>query len=616
MTLVHVEKNYLENNYLQDPDPYLGTEVLAYMGMQCNIVVDNSKTLGQQALLNIGSGKTLGQQALLNIVSSKTLGQQALLNIGSGKTLGQQALLNIGSGKTLGQQATIYIANFPSTGGQQAQFNINDYPAAKGQQATLGIAGQKTPGQQASFTVDSQKTWGQQALFHIDRTTGAGQQANLLISGTSAHGGMQYIRGNFNHLQCEGYLEADYMEEPYLAHVICAHGGMQVNFDVTEENPLGQQAQFVLSQPFHKGMQAQFVLSYPLYKGMQANVIQNRLKEIGQQAQFNIIDHKTYYGQQGQLTLNHTAFLGMQAQIVAITTLGMQVLIALYNTNRLRMLCDFPSRGLSTATGTNAWGNPAGVGKNWRSNSTAAGDFSALNLNTDIVEEAFRSASTSGINLDCDTERPQGVFLDTLGILEHNISSSATINLLGSNDPTFSSISVTIPLAARQDDPNIYYIAPTLPNSGYRYWRLSIVDPTNSDGFIQVGTIVFGAASLFVGECFVDDVEFQLKDYTDSVQTEGYTNVNNSRAQKKVLRLDFRSLAYQKSNFRLMRRMFREERTVLKCLWIPTPDPINEEYSARFAMFSKMVQIPVERHNHKGGEADYVTFTLELDESK
>jgi len=573
MTLVHVEKNYLENNYLQDPDPYLGTEVLAYMGMQCNIVVDNSKTLGQQALLNIGSGKTLGQQA------------------------------------------TIYIANFPSTGGQQAQFNINDYPAAKGQQATLGIAGQKTHGQQASFTVDSQKTWGQQAFFHIDRTTGAGQQASVSTSGTPAQG-MQYIRGNFNHLQCEGYLEADYMEEPYLAHVICAHGGMQVNFDVTEENPLGQQAQFVLSQPFHKGMQAQFVLSYPLYKGMQANVIQNRLKEIGQQAQFNIIDHKTYYGQQGQLTLNHPAFLGMQAQIVALTTLGMQVLIALYNTNLLRMLCDFPSRGLSTATGTNAWGNPAGVGKNWRSNSTAAGDFSAFNLNTDIVEEAFRSASTSGINLDCDTERPQGVFLDTLGILEHNISSSATINLLGSNDPTFSSISVTIPLAARQDDPNIYYIAPTLPNSGYRYWRLSIVDPTNSDGFIQVGTIVFGAASLFVGECFVDDVEFQLKDYTDSVQTEGYTNVNNSRAQKKVLRLDFRSLAYQKSNFRLMRRMFREERTVLKCLWIPTPDPTNEEYSARFAMFSKMVQIPVERHNHKGGEADYVTFTLELDESK
>jgi len=66
----------------------------------------------------------------------------------------------------------------------------------------------------------------------------------------------------------------------------------------------------------------------------------------------------------------------------------------------------------------------------------------------------------------------------------------------------------------------------------------------------------------------------------------------------------------------LMRDMFRRERTVLKCLWIPTPDPDNQEYSARFAMFSKLAQIPVESHNHKGGDADYVTFSIELDESK
>jgi len=310
--------------------------------------------------------------------------------------------------------------------------------------------------------------------------------------------------------------------------------------------------------------------------------------------------------------------LGMQVEVVNQFPLGMQTTISLYNTKNLRILCSFPSRGLSTAAGVNAWGYPAGQGKNWVSNTTEAGDFSPFNLNTDIVEEVWRSdaPTLTGISLDCDTERPQGVFLDTFAILNHNMTTSASVTLIGSNSSTFAPVGVTIPLEVREDDPNIYYIAPTLPNSGYRYWRVSIDDSSNTKGFVQIGTIIFGASSLFTGECFVDQVMFQLKDYTDSVSTEAFTNVTNSRAQKKILSLEFRSLAYLKSNFRLMRGLFRVKKTVSKCLWIPTPSATNQEYTARFALFSKLVQIPVEQHNHKGGDADYVSFSIELDESR
>ena len=107
-----------------------------------------------------------------------------------------------------------------------------------------------------------------------------------------------------------------------------------------------------------------------------------------------------------------------------------------------------PSRGLAGATGMNEWGFPAGQGQSWRSNSTAAGDFSPFNLNTDLVEQKWRSATLTGINLDCDTERAQGVFMDTLGILEHNLTTSATVSPAATVKETSSS-AWTLPRAPR-----------------------------------------------------------------------------------------------------------------------------------------------------------------------
>jgi hypothetical protein len=64
-----------------------------------------------------------------------------------------------------------------------------------------------------------------------------------------------------------------------------------------------------------------------------------------------------------------------------------------------------------------------------------------------------------------------------------------------------------------------------------------------------------------------------------------------------------------------MREMFERDRTVNKCLWIPTPSETNQEITARFAVFGKMATIPTEKHNNKGPSADYVTFTADVDES-
>lgn len=559
MTTVTQEFGYLEYPYLEYS--YLSGNILASMGEQARFIIDKDSPAGQQAAFEIKDFENpLGQQAGFQIVGT-----------GDDGFYGQQALFSFPDiPEELGHQAEIQIANAEAAMGQQAQFLVE------------GTSEGGLIGQQAVFTIpDARGFYGQQANFQIQGEgddSFFGQQSDFVI-GSSPAKGMEAFLTNWAHLQKGRYLERDYLVDAYLAADICAVGGMQADLVVTE------------------------------------------LTEFGQQANFQIVGtgDDGFYGQQANLRVADVeAAQGQQADFITLSSYGHQVNISLYSPTNLRILCEFPSRGLEGATGNNAWGNAAGEGNNWKASSTQAGDFEAYRLNTDIVEEVWRSASgvTTGVTLDCDTERPQGVFLDTFAILNHNLTSSATINLIGSNVSDFSVIGQVIPLQALGGDENIYYISPGLPTQGYRYWRIAIDDSSNTDGFISIGTILFGASRIFFGECFVDDVEFELRDYTDSVKTEAFTNVKNSRAQKKVLRLDFRSLDYTKGNFQLMRSLFRRSRTVLKCLWIPTPDPTDQEVTARFALFAKMTKVPVERHNNKGAQADYISFSLELDEAE
>jgi hypothetical protein len=153
---------------------------------------------------------------------------------------------------------------------------------------------------------------------------------------------------------------------------------------------------------------------------------------------------------------------------------------------------------------------------------------------------------------------------------------------------------------------NMYYIAPSLPLTPYRYFRFIIEDTGSTT--IQVGTILFGSSIIFQGECFVDTVQFGKKQFADKVFTEGHTNISNDRGKKRFLALEFKDLNFGKANFRNLRDMFDDAGTILKCLWIPIP-----QTASRFAVFGKLNEIPEETHNTKGD--DYVSLSVRVDES-
>jgi hypothetical protein len=376
-------------------------------------------------------------------------------------------------------------------------------------------------------------------------------QISRLLGGSLATK-MNYGRGPVLHQICGGYLIDPYLMMPYLGPQICAH--VRTQFSRMLNKTLAVKAQIQGKINTTRSIKAQYN--------------QHIFKAVPVKGQFNRI---------------------------ASFRMHSQVLVALYNTTNIRILHNFPSRGTS--------------GTNWTvvSGGTAAGSFSVNNLNTDIVEQVYRSTTTSFV-IQCDTQISQGVFLDTLAILGHNFTRSATVLLQGSNDITFATVPFTETLTTAVD--NIYYIAPTLPVASYRYWRLDVNDFTNTDGYLQIGTLIFGSATIFNGECFTDEVVRRKVHFADRVKTEAFSNVSNDRALKYAFGIKFQRLNFAKANYTNLSEVIDTVRTSLKALWIPTP-----QYPSRFAVFGKLSEMPVENHKVMGKDADYIDMDINVDES-
>lgn len=557
MTREYVDIGYLEQDYL-DQDYASGTR-LSSGGMQFNVVVDSQKNNGLQFQGVIDSGKYKGTQFHAELDNIKNYGLQY-------------------------------------------NSDIIDY--------------KNNHGIQYQPIIDSEKYNGLQFSGEINNVRSLGLQFKSEVEGTKNNHGLQFIadinRGRVtaieflkNHYQSyylTGYLDGDYGEGPYLTEYFGIRLPLQFLADTATQAKRAFQYQVhVANYPTSRGLQHQTVIDKSIGYGTQFQVVSTQSKNSGLQFQAHILDKLKNYGMQLLGNLTKERGLGVQFQGITQKSYAIQFLSTIYNTKYLRILHNFKSRGLTNT--------------NWSSNSTMSGDFGPNNLDTDIVEQVWRSENgvKSSLKLTCDVGLNTICYMDTLAILNHNMTVAANIVLLMSNDPLFSSGVTAITIKARKL--NTYYISPDLPTQGFRYFQFQIDDITNTNPYIEIGTIVFGAADIIHGENFTDEVDFEMVDYSDTINTEGFTNVSNSRALKRKLTLQFDSLDYEKRNYAILRNIYQTYRTTHKCLWLPTPDVIDQDKTDRLAIFGKLTTVPKERHNNKGGGADYVTFTIDLDES-
>ena len=431
---------------------------------------------------------------------------------------------------------------------------VNTKDTARGSQFLGLITGkQKNVGASFSGKITNDKKTGVQFLSFNTKENKKGSQFRALVDSGAISFGQEFFQTKIASYVRGGYLEGAYLSSPYLHY----------------ENEKRPSVQFLGFNTKLKSKGVQFLGKITTEKNTGVQFLGKITKDDSRGAQF-------------------LAF--------KITRRGLQFRSVIYNTTQMRFLTEFASRGLT--------------GDNWTATSTQSSTSNAFhvkNLNTDIVEQVWRSTSLVTQTLVCDTQDTAGVYVDTLAILNHNLTQGATVIFQGSNDSNFASVGVSEVL--ENNVKNTYWISPSIPLNAYRYWRFEISDPANQDGYIEIGSIVFGAASIFSSdENFTDEVSFGFKQFEDKIFTEGHTNVSNDRGQKKFIELSFDKLKADGANFKSLRRAYLQYGTLLKVLYVPIPkDP------ATFSVFAKMSEVPQESHIYTGGH--YVSVDISLDES-
>lgn len=595
---------YLNNPYLTEP--YLGDTGMFAFASQVELVIANApKTLGAEVLRQIvDSADARGMETARTIADRpRALGAEVLRQIvdepdARGMEVRRQIVDRM---RVVGAETELTIlADDPVGAEVDRQTTVND---ATGAEVLRQIVDRtKVMGAETTLEIDRTKLLGAEVLRRIvDHPDATGMEVlRRQVDRTKAFG-MEIRRDHsIAHWFIEelGYLGEPYLTDPYLGPGLAGQMGWEVERHLNKQKDMASQVERLLNKDKKLGMEVLLrIVDRPDATGAEAQRILFKDKDLAAEVLLRQVDRlKTAGAEVLRRIVNRTDATAAQVNRYRAQEFAMQVRLVLYNTNRMRILCDFPSRGTS--------------GLNWTATSTAAGDFSANNLNTDIVEQVWRSATgVTSVVLNCDTEIPQGTSIDTLALLNHNLTTEAIVTVEGADNPSFSPVEQSFAVVPTRL--NAYYIAPTFPTLQSRYWRLIIADPTNPNNKLQIGTIVFGTSVVFQGECHTDNVTRKWRHFADKVPTEGFTNVSNDRALKRAIGLEFKFLRFQKGNYKALVDIFEHDRTSIKCLWIPDP-----QEPTRFGVFGKLVQIPDEVHRNLGAEAsDTVDFNLEVDES-
>lgn len=302
--------------------------------------------------------------------------------------------------------------------------------------------------------------------------------------------------------------------------------------------------------------------------------------------------------------------------------------MAAYNLSQLRILWELGMDGLKY--------NIFGSG----TSTSIPGDFSILNAKSDIVEQVYRTSSieTCYIQMDCGVPDEnlielgtKAIVVDTFALLNTNLTVKAVVKLYGYGDEATSPPSTPDQFLAQPSKELIFtaspssdssevdfiWVSPTQRIQKYRHYLIVINDPENSDGYIQIGRILGGEATIFTtDENFKANFTYQEASYKDDVAVNGFTSVANSRSLKKRMTIDFGSINAipdkpQGLNYKNLKRYMRYCRDTLKALIIP-----DARIPYTFHLYAKMVEMPQEKFNFLDMDSLYVDMTVEWDEAK
>jgi hypothetical protein len=237
--------------------------------------------------------------------------------------------------------------------------------------------------------------------------------------------------------------------------------------------------------------------------------------------------------------------------------------------------------------------------------STAEGDFNIANITTDALRNKWRSASAlTKQEIIIKAEKKSEI--DCFAILGHNFTPEALIQVQANISNNFLAPPVTITAAWGENN----IVIPNSFGGQYQYYKISILDPANPCGFVEIGRVIGGKLlQLTHDEDITDSYKIGYKDLSESMKTQGYFRASNENIVQRTFDASFSKLHTQigsNDNFMKLRKFFHTVKTIQPFLTI-----LEIENPYKFNMWGQLTDIP----NESFGVNDYVSFPLKVEES-
>lgn len=242
-----------------------------------------------------------------------------------------------------------------------------------------------------------------------------------------------------------------------------------------------------------------------------------------------------------------------------------------------------------------------------RVTSQAVGDFDKGNVTAESTREVWRSSDVLAIQeiviqAELETE------IDTFAILGHNFTAGALIKVqanIADNwvAPPFEQI-----LTVDSEIPNII-----LANNGfgaaYEFYRVTILDPSNPCGYVEVGRIIGGRAFTFINnEDITDTYQVGYKDLSESMRTQGYFRASNENVIVRSFSANFSKLfstTGNDTNFVNFRKMRRSVKTTRPFLTVLNRDSVRD-----FNVWGQFTSLP----DDSFGVNQFASMSVKIDE--
>lgn len=235
--------------------------------------------------------------------------------------------------------------------------------------------------------------------------------------------------------------------------------------------------------------------------------------------------------------------------------------------------------------------------------STAVGDFDKSNLFQDSTRLRWRSADTANQEIVLQADISSNI--DTFAIIGHNLSDSAAVQLQANIANNFLAPPVTVIIPITEF--NMMHTVSL--GAEYEFYKLTIIDPANPCGYIEIGRIVAGRAfTMAENEDITDSYSIGTKDMAKKMKTEGFFKASNENVLVRTFNAQFQKIstvAGADTNFLGLRNLFRNVRTTRPFLTI-----LDRGNPGLFNVWGELQTIPGESY----GINQFVSMPLSVEE--